>query len=82
MCSIIVIPYNLLPWLVMKAPYFMMSLLIPGSHQPGNELDVYLRPLVDELKKLWQDGACTYDASCGMHFQMHATLLWSKVTCS
>ena len=74
---VLLISYNLLPWLVMKEPYFMMSLLIPGSNPLGNELDVFLRPLVDELKKLWEDGARTYDASCGMHFQMCAALLWT-----
>ncbi|XP_075636910.1 uncharacterized protein LOC142609180 [Castanea sativa] len=44
-----------------------MSLLIPGPNQPRNELDVFLRPLVDELKELWEDGAHTYDAPCGYH---------------
>ena len=52
MWPIILIPYNLPPWLVMKEPYFMFSLLIPGPHQPGNEIDIYLKPLVDELKEL------------------------------
>jgi hypothetical protein len=77
MWPIILIPYNLPPWLVMKEPFFMLSLLIPGPHQPRNEIDVYMRPLVDELKELWQDGALTYDASSGMKFQMHAALLWT-----
>ena len=77
MWPVILIPYNLPPWLVMKEPFFMLSLLIPGPHQPGNEIDVYMRPLVDELKELWQDGALTYDASSGMKFQMHAALLWT-----
>jgi hypothetical protein len=77
MWPVIFIPYNLQPWLVMKEPFFMLSLLIPGPHQPGNKIDVYMRPLVDELKELWQDGTLTYDASSGMKFQMHATLLWT-----
>ena len=77
MWPVILIPYNLPPWLVMKEPFFMLSLLIPGPHQPGNEIDVYMRPLVDELKESWQDGALTYDASSGMKFQMHAALLWT-----
>jgi hypothetical protein len=77
MWPVILISYNLPPWLVMKEPFFMLSLLIPGPHQPGNEIDVYMRPLVDELKELWQDGALTYDASSGMKFQMHAALLWT-----
>uniref|UniRef100_A0A2N9GCW6 Transposase-associated domain-containing protein n=1 Tax=Fagus sylvatica TaxID=28930 RepID=A0A2N9GCW6_FAGSY len=77
MWPVILIPYNLPPWLVMKEPFFMLSLLIPGPHQPGNDIDVYLRPLVDELKELWQDGALAYDASSSMTFQMHAALLWT-----
>ena len=51
MWSVILIPYNLPPLLVMKEPYFMLSLLILGPHQPGNEIDIYLKPLVDELKE-------------------------------
>ena len=40
----------------------MLSLLIPGPHQPRNEIDIYLKPLVDELKELWEEGVETYDA--------------------
>ena len=46
----------------------MLSLLIPGPHQPGNEIDIYLKPLVDELKELWEKGVETYDASNKEHF--------------
>ena len=52
MWLVILIPYNLPSWLVMKKLYFMLSLLIPDPHQLGNEIDIYLKPLVDELKKL------------------------------
>jgi hypothetical protein len=45
--------YNLPPWLCMKRTYIMMSLLIQGPHQPGNNIDVYLRLVVDELNELW-----------------------------
>ncbi|XP_075659141.1 uncharacterized protein LOC142629026 [Castanea sativa] len=77
MWPVILIPYNLPPWLVMKEPYFMLSLLIPSPHQPGNEIDIYLKPLVDELKELWEEGVETYDAYRKEHFQMRATLLWT-----
>lgn len=30
----------------------MMPVLIQGSRQPDNDIDVYLRPLVDELLQL------------------------------
>ena len=32
-----------------------MPVLIPGPKQPGNDIDVYLRPLVEELLLLWGD---------------------------
>ena len=53
----------------------MLSLLIPGLHQPRNEIDIYLKPLVDELKELWEEGVETYDAYGKEHFQLRATLL-------
>ena len=75
MWPIILIPYNLPPWLVMREPYFMLSLLIPSPHQPENEINIYLKPLVDELKELWEEGIKTYDAYSKEYFQMRATLL-------
>ncbi|KAH7843036.1 hypothetical protein Vadar_012013 [Vaccinium darrowii] len=74
---IIVMPYNLPPWKCMKEPFCMMSLLIPGRHAPGRDIDVYLRPLIDELKELWEDGVQTYDASNGEFFRMHAAVMWT-----
>ncbi|KAJ0546578.1 hypothetical protein HanIR_Chr08g0362521 [Helianthus annuus] len=44
--------YNLPPWLCMKRKYIMMSLLIQGPKQPGNDIGVYLSPLIDDLKTL------------------------------
>jgi aromatic ring-cleaving dioxygenase len=41
--------YNLPPWLCMKRKFIMMSVLIQHPKQPGNDIDVYLSPLVDEL---------------------------------
>ncbi|XP_028051487.1 uncharacterized protein LOC114256109 [Camellia sinensis] len=73
----ILMPYNLPPWRCMKAPFFMMSLLIPGPNQPGTDIDVYLRPLIDELKELWENGVMTYDASTEQTFRMHAAVMWT-----
>ncbi|KAH7844180.1 hypothetical protein Vadar_025211 [Vaccinium darrowii] len=47
---VIVVPYNLPPWKCMKVPYSMLSLLILGPQALGKIIDVYLRPLIDELK--------------------------------
>ncbi|XP_027109172.2 uncharacterized protein [Coffea arabica] len=74
---VVLIPYNLPPWMCMKQPYFMLSLLIPGPSSPGNNIDVYLQPLVKELTELWDFGIQTYDASQKENFQLHAALLWT-----
>lgn len=53
----------------------MMSLLIPGPKSPGNDIDVYLRPLIDQLKELWEDGVETYDMSARETYRLHSALL-------
>nr|GEX07497.1 hypothetical protein [Tanacetum cinerariifolium] len=45
--------YNLPPWLCMKESSFMLTLLIHGPKSPSKDIDVYLRPLIDDLKVLW-----------------------------
>ena len=74
---VILITYNLFPWMCMKRSSFMLSLLIPGPTSPGNVIDVYLQPLVEELKKLWDVEVKTFDMSSKKLFQMHAALLWT-----
>jgi hypothetical protein len=41
--------FNLPGWMCMKRKFIMMPVLMQGPKQPGNDIDVYLRPLVDEL---------------------------------
>ncbi|KAL4359106.1 hypothetical protein AHAS_Ahas08G0044200 [Arachis hypogaea] len=69
--------YNLPPWMCMKLEYCMLSLLIPGPQSPGKDIDVYLQPLIEDLKLLWEIGVETYDASKNETFQMRAALLWT-----
>ncbi|XP_071688567.1 uncharacterized protein [Rutidosis leptorrhynchoides] len=66
--------YNLPPWLCMKRKYIMMSLLIQGPKEPGNDIDVYLQPLVDEMMELWSTGIHVYDAYKKEYFQLRAML--------
>ncbi|XP_057451963.1 uncharacterized protein LOC130743752 [Lotus japonicus] len=60
---VVLIPYNLPPWLCMKQPNFILTLLIPSPKGLGIDIDVYLQPLIDDLKDLWDEGIETYDAS-------------------
>ena len=55
--------YNLPPWLCHKRKYLMLSVLISGKKQPGVKIDVYLRPLIDDLKTLWFNGVEVWDDS-------------------
>ncbi|XP_072058194.1 uncharacterized protein [Arachis hypogaea] len=74
---VFVTPYNLPPSMCMRREYIFLSLLIPGPKSPGKRLDVYLRPLIDELKVLWDNGVTTYDAWQKKNFNMKAALLWT-----
>jgi len=66
--------YNLPPWLCMKRKYIMLSLLIPGPKQPGNDIDVYLAPLKDDLMLLWNEGVPMFDAYKCTNFTLRAMI--------
>ena len=53
---LVLVRYNLIPWLYMKRIFCLLSLLISGPKQPGNDIDVYLEPLINELKLTWDAG--------------------------
>ncbi|CAN6712891.1 unnamed protein product [Malus baccata var. baccata] len=63
--------YNLPPWMCMKQQNLLLSLLILGPRSPSKEIDVYMRPLIDELNELWEVGNPTYDAYSNQSFTLH-----------
>ena len=66
--------YNLAPWLCMKRKYMMMFILISGPEQPGNDIDVYLAPLIEDLKLSWEEGIEVHDLYRKDHFMLKAML--------
>jgi hypothetical protein len=53
----------------------MISGLIPGAQQPGNVIDTYFRPLVEDLKELWyNDGVQVWDKHKCEYFGLKAIL--------
>ena len=67
--------FNLTSWLCMKRKYMMMLVLIQGPKQPGNGIDVYLRPLVDELLLLWKkEGVRVWDEYKQENFDLRSLL--------
>jgi hypothetical protein len=42
---VVLMPYNFLSWMIMKDPFMILSLIIPGCIAARNDIDVYLQPL-------------------------------------
>ncbi|XP_063950089.1 uncharacterized protein LOC135152874 [Daucus carota subsp. sativus] len=74
---IVVVVYNLPPSMCMKKPYMFMTDIVPGPNSIGKDINVCLRPLIDELKILWNTGIETYDQSLKQNFTMRAALMWT-----
>ena len=60
-CHIVVINNNIPTWFSVKDEHLMLALLVLGRRQVKN-MDVYLQPLLDEFKQLWE-GIQVYDVS-------------------
>ena len=53
----------------------MMPVLIPSPEQPGNDIDVNLKPLIDDLLLLWkEEGVRMWDAHAEKPFNLCALL--------
>ena len=78
--------FNLPSWLCKKGKYILMPTLIQGPKQPGNDIDVYLRPLVDEILLLWKtEGVRVWDEYKQENFDLRALLFvtindWSALS--
>ncbi len=72
---VFIVIYNLQLEMCMKEVYIFLLLLILGPRPTGRNIDVFLKPLIDELKTLWVKGEKTYDAYQCEHFRMRACLL-------
>jgi len=73
---ILLTPYNLPPKMCMSKPYLFLSCIVPGPTSPLDGIDVYLQPLIDDLKRLWI-GESTYDIARKENFRMRAALMWT-----
>jgi len=61
----------------MKRKFIMMSVLVQGPKQPGNDIDVYMRPLVEELLLLWSKPSVrVWDEYKQEHFDIRALLFF------
>ena len=72
---VILTVYNLPLGMCMRPEFMFLSMVIPGPSSPGRNIDVCLRPMIDELTQLWSSGALTYDISRKQNFVMKAALM-------
>ena len=61
----------------MKEEYLFLTVIVPGQKNPKNKLDVFLQPLIAELKEIWEVGVKTYDVFKKINFQLRAALMWT-----
>ena len=45
----------------MTLKVMFLSTIIPYPYNLGDNIDICLQPLINELKQLWSSGALTYD---------------------
>jgi hypothetical protein len=61
---VLLVNYNVPLWMTTKKYFVMLSLLIPGPRAvAGENFDVYIAPLMEELKMLWSEGVLMHDAA-------------------
>ena len=52
----------------------MLTMLISGPKQPSNDIDVFLEPFMEEMKKLFYVGVQMVDASRKEKFTLKAII--------
>ena len=77
---VLILIYNLEPWFVTKKFFISLCILISGKRSPtATNIDVFVRPLLNELKQLWQ-GVTTLDFSQpegSRGFKLRGLLMWT-----
>ena len=74
---VIAFPLNLPPNMCMRTEYNFLTMLVPGKYSPGKCLDVYMRPLIDELLQLYENGIHTFDRYSQTYFFMRVAVLFT-----
>jgi hypothetical protein len=73
---VFMMPYNLPPNKCMKEEVMFLALIVSGLKDPVMKINVFMEPLIEELKMLWQ-GVEEYDSHMKCRFTLRAAYLWS-----
>jgi hypothetical protein len=58
-----------------KQKYLLLTILISRPTQLGVDMDVFLEPLMEEMKKLWEEGVAMWDEFHKDPFTLKAIIL-------
>ncbi|GKV21627.1 hypothetical protein SLEP1_g31588 [Rubroshorea leprosula] len=61
----------------MRPEFTFLTLVISGPKSPSKNIDVFLHPLIDDLKRLWSSGIETFDSFRKQNFTIRAMLMWT-----
>ena len=53
----------------------MLCMMIVGPRQPGNDIDMYLSPLIEDPRTMWEHEVDVWDANLQETFRLHAMVL-------
>ena len=73
---VLLVNYNIMPWMSIKKGHLILCLLIPGKRKV-KDMSVYLAPLIDELQDLWKgiEVANNSKTRCHKVFNLRAILM-------
>ncbi|XP_020237448.1 uncharacterized protein LOC109816744 [Cajanus cajan] len=66
--------YNFPPWLCMKRKYVILCMMIASPKQSRTDIDVYLSPLIEDLRILWEEGVDVFDGYRQQSFKLQAII--------
>ena len=61
----------------MKQKYIILCMMIAGLRQPGNHINVYLTPFIEDLRKLRVDRVDMYDGNLQQTFKLRALIFFT-----
>jgi hypothetical protein len=68
-------PYNMPPNKCLKQGLVFLALVISGPKELRKQMNIFLRPLIEEMKELWQ-GVDKYDRHLKCRFNLRNVYLW------
>jgi hypothetical protein len=77
MWLVIMCIFNIPPWLCHKRKYLLLTTLVSGPKQDGNDIDVFLELLIEDMQKVWKYGITIWDEYNKQHFNIKVIIFYT-----